>query len=152
MLHGRPKARSLAVVPTKTAAWTVALLLFACRPSHAPYDLAAMGAQLTAAGYAVTPARVPNNLVALPKLPGVIDVSCVDATKTGKTDTLCVVRCTSAGACGAASTSTGETYGVMQGGATLFVHQQCALDPAWTPGSRTPSFDCTEARRVVGVF
>jgi len=111
-----------------------------------------MRTQLAAAGYTVTPAVVPNNLSSLPKHSGVLDVTCVDAAKAGKTDTLCVVRCKDAGACASASEDTGETYGVMQGGPTLFVHQQCAVDPAWRPGSRTPSFDCTEARRAVGIL
>jgi hypothetical protein len=128
------------------------LVLAACRPSHAPYDLAVMRTQLVASGYAVTPAPVPSNLSGLPKRPGVIDVACLDAAKSGKTDTLCVVRCRDASTCASASEDTGETYGVMQGGPTLFVHQQCAIDPAWKPGSRTPSFDCTEARRAVGVL
>ena len=131
---------------------TLPLLLLACRPSHAPYDLAIMRTQLVAAGYAVTPAGVPDNLTALPRHAGVLDVSCIDAAKSGKTDTLCVVRCRDAGSCASASGDTGETYGVMQGGPTLFVHQQCAIDPAWKPGSRVPSFDCTEARRAVGVL
>lgn len=128
------------------------LALVACEPSHAPYDLPVMRTQLVAAGYAVTPAPVPTNLAALPTRRGVLDVACVDAAKAGKTDTLCVVRCADTGACASASEHTGETYGVMQGGPTLFVHQQCALDPAWRPGARTLSFDCTEARRAVGVF
>jgi hypothetical protein len=140
----------VAIVRRSQLAWIV--FVVSCRPSHAPYDQGVITAQLVAAGYSITPAPLPKNLLALPSYAGVIDVSCIDAVKGGKTDTLCVVKCRDGLSCGAASEHAGETYGVMQSGATLFVHQQCAIDPAWKPGSRTPSFDCTEARRAIGIL
>jgi hypothetical protein len=63
-----------------------------------------------------------------------------------------VIRCADVATCNDVIGNTGESYGDTQRGPSVLVHQQCALDPSWTPSTRTPSFDCTEARRAINAF
>jgi hypothetical protein len=121
--------------------WLVVIALVAC-DRRAPFDIPTMTRQLTAAGYAVTPAAVPKNLASIPKDPGVTGVACIDAKKGATTDTFCVIRCSSNAACEAAAEDTGETYGVWQRGPSVIVHQDCA--------HTSTSFDCVSARKAIG--
>lgn len=126
-----------------------AVALSACCGTVFPgYDIGDISAKLSKAGYVVVAAPVPNNLLLLAREPSIERVTCIDAQKAGATDKICVVRCTGRLACLDAMGRAGETYGVIHGGATLFVHQQCAMNPAWKPGSTVAAYDCQTARRV----
>lgn len=114
--------------------------LVAC--ARAPeWDVAGVSAKLRAAGWVVAPAKNPGIAGA-----GVARVDCVDASKGGATDTLCVASCASAAACEAFAEGTWESYGTFRRGATLLVHQVCGR-----PTGHPLSFDCTGARSALGL-
>jgi hypothetical protein len=120
------------------------VFLIGCHDRRAPYDVAVMTRQLGAAGYTVTASPTPNALVALMTLPGVTDISCIDANKSGATDTFCVIRCNDDRTCAKLIGNTGESFGDWQRGASIAVHQRCALTP-----KRPTSTDCGTARAII---
>jgi len=118
-------------------------LVGACRSPKRdiPWDIHAVSMRLTAAGFAVTPAKNPGIAGA-----GIVGVDCIDAAQSGATDTLCVARCTTPAACQAFAEGTWESYGTFQAASSLLVHQVCGR-----PVGAKASFDCTAARGPLGL-
>ncbi len=121
-------------------AWVGACLALSGCTREEPFDSAAIRARLDAAGYAVTPAKVPDALAKYPS------VSCIDARKGRGLDTFCVIRCKSAGECANVIGNTGESYGDFQRGASVLVHEMCTTDT-----HSELHADCRPARAALGL-
>jgi hypothetical protein len=115
----------------------------ACRSPKrdVPWDLPTVSGRLTAAGFVVTSAKNPGIAGA-----GIVAVDCIDAARSSAVDTFCVARCSTPAACQAFAEGTWESYGTFQAGSSLLVHQVCGR-----PIGAKTSFDCTQARRPLGI-
>jgi hypothetical protein len=118
----------------------LSLIALAACAKGPPWSAPSVTARLRAAGFVVTSA--PNPGIAGP---GIASVECLDAAKSGATDTLCVVTCASASGCQAFTESTWESYGMFPRRSTLLIHQVCGR-----PTGATLSFDCRPARAALG--
>jgi hypothetical protein len=122
------------------------LLWFGCTTHDDPeYELGWVSERLRAAGYQVS---APRPDAATLDVPAVVRSECVDATREGLVDELCVLRCRDRSACRPTLTRRGplgESYGEFHRGATVLVHRRCAVH---SPGR----FDCVPARRAIGLL
>jgi hypothetical protein len=119
-------------------AWIMSLALVACA-AKPRWVAAAVSSKLHAAGYVISPAGNPGIAG-----PGIVAVDCVSASRSGATDVVCVVTCSSRAACASFAAGTWESYGTFQRGPTLLVHQVCGRPPGYPL-----SFDCTAVRSVL---
>ncbi len=120
--------------------FALSVLIGGCEDRRPPFDVRVLESQLTAAGYRVGPAPIPDALA------GYASVTCIEATKGKGKDVFCVIRCASSRACEGIRGHTGESFGEFQRGPSLLVHEACTTD---THTSLTA--DCTAARAAIGL-
>jgi hypothetical protein len=83
--------------------------------------------KLRVAGYKVS---APYHDEHAPKIPAVARAECVDATKQGLIDQLCILECTDRFACRSTQTKRGplgESYGQFHRGPTVLIHRRCGF-------------------------
>lgn len=134
MKPAQPEVRPIAL------AFALSLLVAGCEDRRPPFDVRVLERQLTAAGYRVGPAPIPDALA------GYASVTCIEATKGKGRDAFCVIRCASLGECDGIRGHTGESFGEFQRGPSLLVHEACTTDT-----HSSLSADCTPARAAIGL-
>ena len=109
-----------------------------CKGEGPEYEVGWVTARLKAAGYEVSP---PTSDPGSAHIKQVVKGECLEATKEGKVDRLCILHCTTRTSCRPTRTERGplgESFGTMERGATVLVHRAC--------GYR----DCGAAREAIG--
>lgn len=125
---------------------SILLLFNACVVDEgSDFDLGWVSAKLRAAGYDVS---APHADAAVARVGAVVRSECVEATKQGLVDELCILHCTDRAACRPTFTRRGplgESYGEFHRGTTVLVHRRCAVHSIGR-------FDCVPARQAIGLL